>query len=231
VDRLTRKELKTDRFQVETRHMLDYLEEHRPQATRYGVIAAVVVAVALGIFFFIKHQRSVRQQALVAALRIYQVPVGSSEPGSYPNRAERDKALLKSFTELATSYSGSEEAAIAQYSLGSLAAEQGRWADAEKAFRVAADSKNAAYASLARLALAEIYAGQGKLPEAEKLLRSLMEKPTLFVSKEQAAIELARLLASAKPAEARKLLEPLQASQRGAVSRAALGNLQAIPAK
>jgi len=230
VDRLTRKELKTDRLQVETRHLLDYLEEHRPQVRRYGILAAVIVAVALGAFFYTKHQRSTRQQALGEALRIYQAPVGSSEPGSFATKAERDKAVLKSSSELAARYSGSQEAAVAHYYLGSLAVEQGRLADAEKAFRVVGDS-NSAYASLAKLSLAEICAGQGKLAEAEKLLRSLMEKPTLFVSKEQAAIELARLLASAKPAEARKLLEPLQASQRGAVSRAALGNLQAIPAK
>lgn len=230
MDRLTRKELKTDRFQVETRHLLDYLEEHRPQAIRYGIIVAVVLVAGLGIFFFNRHQKSARQQALGSALRVYQVPIGSSELGGYPNQAERDKAALKAFSDLAARYSGSEEAAVAQYYLGSLAAEQGRLADAEKAFRVVADS-NTAYASLAKLALAEILAGQGKLPEAEKLLRSLIENPTLFVSKEQAAIELARLLAPTKPAEARKLLEPLRTDKRGTISRAALTNLQSLPAQ
>lgn len=231
MDRLTRKELKTDRFQVETRHFLDYLEERRPQVIRYGIVAAVIVVAALGIYLFTRHQRNARQETLGAALRIYQAPVGSSEPGSYPNRTERDKVAEKSFTELAGRYSGSQEAAVALYYRGAIAADQGRFADAEKAFRQVADSRSAVYGSLAELALAELWAGQGKLTEAEKLLRSLMEKPTLFVSREEAAIELGRLLAPTKPAEARKLLEPLRTDKRSAVSRAALTTLASIPSK
>ena len=42
----------------------------------------------------------------------------------------------------------------------------------------------------------------------------------MLVSKEQATISLARLLASSNPSEARKLLEPLKAAP-GGVGRAA----------
>lgn len=58
-----------------------------------------------------------------------------------------------------------------------------------------------------------------------------MEQPTLFVSREQAAIELARLLGPTKPAEARKLLEPLRTDKRSTVSRAALTQLAALPSQ
>jgi hypothetical protein len=47
-----------------------------------------------------------------------------------------------------------------------------------------------------------------------------MDKPTVFVSKEQAAIMLARYLTPTKPAEARKLLQPL-INQPGAVGQIA----------
>lgn len=231
MDRLTRKELKTDRFQVETRHVFDYLSEHRREAIRYGILAAVAVVVVLGIYLYGRHQKNVRYQVLEAALRIYQAPVGSTEPGGYPTRAERDKAVTKAFTDLLGRYSSGEEATVARYYLGSMAAYEGRYAEAEKHLRTAAEGGPSAYASLAKLALAEVYAGQGKVSEAEKLLRSLMNKPTLFVSKEQAAIELARILAPAKPAEARKLLEPLRTNKRSAVSRAALTQLAALPSQ
>ena len=46
-------------------------------------------------------------------------------------------------------------------------------------------------------------------------------KPTVLVSKEHATIVLARLLAPSRPAEARKLLEPLRTA-RSVISRAAL---------
>ena len=71
---------------------------------------------------------------------------------------------------------------------------------------------------------------QGKTDDAEKLLRQLIDKPTMFVSKEQATLDLAQVLAKKNPAEARKLLEPLSASPRTAVSRAAVAAMGTIPA-
>lgn len=231
MDRLTRKELKTDRFQVETRHVFDYLSEHRQEAIRYGIAAAVVLVVVLGIYLYSRYQKNASYQVLEAALRVYQAPVGSTEPGGYPTRAERDKAAAKAFTGLLGRYASGDEATVARYYLGAMAAYDGRYADAEKYLRAAADAGPSAYASLAKIALAEVYAGQGKVAEAEKLLRSLMDKPTLFVSKEQAAIELARILGPTKPAEARKLLEPLRTDKRSAVSRNALTLWAALPSK
>ncbi len=66
--------------------------------------------------------------------------------------------------------------------------------------------------------------------DAEKLLRSLIDDPTILVSKEQATIALAKVLAKKNPAEARKLLEPLRA-ERGPVSRAALTALGEMSAQ
>ena len=77
-------------------------------------------------------------------------------------------------------------------------------------------------AELGRQALAQVYASQGKPADAEKLLRELIASPTPTVTKEQATIVLGQLLASSKPDEARKLLEPLRTSTRSAVSRAAI---------
>ena len=77
------------------------------------------------------------------------------------------------------------------------------------------------YAALGKLSLAQVYLSAGRNADAEKLLRSLYEKPSVSVSKEQAAIALARAIAVSKPAEARKLLEPLR-SQRPAISQTAI---------
>jgi DNA-directed RNA polymerase subunit F len=83
---------------------------------------------------------------------------------------------------------------------------------------------------VAQSSIAQIYASQGKTAEAEKLLRQLIDKPTIFVSKEQATLDLAQLVAKRDPAEARKLLDPLSSSSRTAVSRAAVAALGSIPA-
>jgi len=86
------------------------------------------------------------------------------------------------------------------------------------------------YAALARLSLAQIYESQGKSGEAEKLLRHVVDNPTTLVSKEQATISLAKVLAKTKPDEARKLLEPLR-TERSAVSRAAIQAISDLPRK
>ena len=233
MDRLTRKELKTDKFALEVGQIFEYLREHQRESTRYGVVAAIVLLLAIGFVSYRRYQHNVREQALNAALRTQDAQVG--QPGNefipgFPTQAEKDQAVLKAFTDLAGKYPGSGQGIIARYYLGTQAANQGKTAEAEKGFQEVIQSGNAAYGSLAKLCLAELYAGQGKLPEAEKLVRSLIDKPTVLVSKEHATIVLARLLAPSRPAEARKLLEPLRTA-RSVISRAALIALSEMPSK
>jgi len=224
VDRLTRKELKTDRFATEVGHTVEYLEEHRQQAIRYGVIALAVLLIAGGTYYYMRHQRGVRQQMLAEVMQIMEAPVGGatdSASHTYATQEEKDKALKASLTKLAAEHPGSGEGAIARYYLASRLVEEGKSKEAEQLYREVADSAGEEYASTAKFTLAGLYASQGKTAEAEKLLRELIAKPSVLVSKEQATIELARVLAAGKPQEARKLLEPLRTGS-SAVSRAAL---------
>jgi hypothetical protein len=55
-----------------------------------------------------------------------------------------------------------------------------------------------------------------------------MDNPTIFVSKDQATVVLARMLVLSKPAEARKLLEPLRAKP-GAVGQTAIQAYADLP--
>jgi predicted negative regulator of RcsB-dependent stress response len=204
VDRLTRKKLKGDSFARDVGYTVEYLGEHRKQAIRYAIVGVAVLAAVLGVFYYLRQQRIARQAALTAAKDIQEAPIGPP-PGegikSFPTAQERYSAATKAFTDLATKYSGSDEATIAQYHLGSLA----------------------------KLTLADLYRGQGKISEAERLLRSLIAKPTDFVSQEQATIALAELLIPSNPNEARKLLDPLSTTSRPAVGRAAMGVLSQLP--
>jgi predicted negative regulator of RcsB-dependent stress response len=235
VDRITRKELKQDKFAVEVTHTVGYLAEHRTQAIRYGIAGLVVVALVVGFFTWRSHERAARRDALTAALEVRQAPVGPSRGDSlvrtFPTEQDKNKAQIAAFSDVAAKYPGTDEGSVAQYYLGTIAAEQGNLAGAAKAFQEVADSGSANYASMAKLSLAEIYKAQGKAADGEKLIRSVMDKPTEFVSKEQATIALARYLASSNPAEARKLLTPLQSVQRNAVSRIAVAELTSMPAK
>jgi predicted negative regulator of RcsB-dependent stress response len=224
--RLTRKQLKQDKFAAEVGHTVEFVTEHRQQLIRAGIAVAAVLALAAGIYFYVKHQRSVRQMALAEAIRIQETlvgPTGADIP-TYPNQETKDKEVAKAFNAIINEHPGSNEAAVARYYLGSLAADQGKMAEAEKQLKMAVESADKSYGSLAKLALAQVYFSTNRAAEGEKILRDVIANPTVFVSKEQATIALAQALETSKPQEARKLLEPLRTS-RTAISQVAISAL------
>jgi len=224
VARITRKELKTDKFALEVEHTVTFFDEHRQELLRYGAIALGVAALIAGYMIYAGRQHVAREAALSHAIEVQEAGVGgvSASGGlTFPTQDAKDKESIKVFSDLKNKYSGSMEAEVAQYYLGSILADQGNLAQAEKSFQEAAEKGDARYSSLAKLSLAQIYFSDGRDAQGESMLRDLIAHPTVFVSSEQAAITLAKYLEIKKPAEARKLLEPLR-SQPGPVGQIAL---------
>ena len=234
MNRITRKELKSDKFAQEVSNTWEFLTAHPAEVKRYGAIAAAVLVLAGGIFFYTRYQQNARRAALEHALAMDDATVGPQQPGApigqmnFPTQDAKDKALKDTFTSLGSKYRGTQEGAIGELYLGAATADKGELRDAEKVYKEAADSAPDAYASVAKISLAQIYASEGNTAEAEKILRGLIAKPTVFVSKEEATIVLAQLLLHSNPQEARKLLEPLRNS-RTAVSSKAIATLGLIP--
>jgi hypothetical protein len=187
----------------------------------------------LAFLWYSRHQHAVREQALGQALQVMEAQVGNANPNvpsAYPTEDAKQQELSKRLTDVATRYGGSTEGYIATYYLATQLADQGKLAEAEKRFKEVADSAKADYASLAKLALAQIYFSDGRSAEGEKVLRGLMDNPTVLVSKEQATIALARAIARTKPADARKLLEPMR-TVPGQIGQVALSLYGEIPAQ
>lgn len=234
MDRVTRKELKSDVFAFEVGQGVDYVSDHRREFIRWGAIALAAILLLSAISWYRSYRHNQRAAALAAALDIENASLGPAQNEymqTFPTQADKDAAATKAFTELSAKYPGSDEGLIGEYYLAVMAADKGDLPQAEKRFKMVVDGAPSAYASLAKLSLAQIYQSQGKLAEGQKLIRSVIDNPTVLVSKEQATIALARLVAQSNSDEARKLLEPLRASTRPAVSRAALTALSEIPKK
>ena len=228
--RITRKELKSDKFALEVEHTVTFFEEHQKEFMRYGAVALAVAVLAVGYSFYSRHQHALRESALYTAIQAQEAPVGGSPGGglSFPTQEAKDQQTTKLFTDVKTKYSGSDEADIAEYYLGSIRADQGKLAEAEKNYLEAAQKGDAKYSSLAKLALAQIYFADGRTDQGEKMLRDLIANPTIFVSSEQATITLARFLAQKKPAEARKLVQPLM-TRPGPVGQMAIALNNQLP--
>jgi len=231
VARITRKEMKTDRFALEVGQTVTFFEEHQKEIIRYGAIALGVAALIVAYAVYARHQQSAREEVLAKAIQIQEAAVGgvSATGGlTFPTQDAKDQESTRAFSTLAAQYSGSAEAEIAQYYLGCIQADQGKMATAEKSFLDVSQKGDAKYASLAKLSLAQIYFSDGRDAEGEKTLRDLMAHPTVFVSKDQATIALAHFLMIKKPAEARKLLDPLK-TQNSQVGQLALTLSGQIP--
>jgi len=229
VARITRKELKTDKFALEVEHTVTYFDEHRTELLRYAAIAAVVVLIVVGIIIYRNRQSAARQQDLAAAIAVQEASIASVNSGSqlsFPTLQEREKAAIKAFSELAVKYSGNREGQIALNYLGAIAADQGRLDEAEKRFKEVAAGGDARVASLAKLSLAQIYFVQNRNRDGEAQLRDLIAHPTEFVSKEQATFSLARALMKTNPTEARRLIEPLRTSTNPTISQDAINLYQ-----
>lgn len=222
--RLTRKDLKTDKFALEVGHTVDFFEHHRKEAFRYGGAVLVVAVIVLAASLYRNHRHDARQEALANAILAQEAPVGGGSPGTplqFATQDAKSAEATKRFTELIAKHSGSDEATISEYYLAAIASDAGKIAEAEKRYQSVVDNGDAKYGSLAKMALAQLYFVDGHDAQGEQILRDLMVNPTIFISKESATIALARGIARTKPAEARKLVEPLRTS-RSAVSQAAI---------
>ena len=231
MDRVTRSKLKTDRFAVEVEHSVEYVSEHRKQVFQYGAGALVLALIVAGIWYYRDRLHTARQEQLAAAMDIMQAPVAPSGPPGqlfYTTDALKNADAVKAFKPIYDKHFGTDEGTVAASYLGAISMDEGKLSDAEKYFQKVADYGDKNLASMGKLSLAQIYLNAGRQPDAEKVLRSLYDKPTVFVSKEQAAIALARAISTTKPAEARKLLEPLR-TERPAISQVAITLLSQLP--
>lgn len=231
MDRQTRHDLKTDKFVTEVANTVEYVEQHRGQLLKYAGLVLAAVVIAAGAWYFTKTRQEARRAELTQAFRTFNAVIGeSNNPAAktFPTEEARQKAIAAEMAPFAAKYSGTEEGAVAGYLLGVNAADQGRLPESEKYLLAAIADGGKQYGSLAKLALADVYFAQGKTAEAEKLLRELVNSPSTLVSKDEASLSLARVLAKTKPAEARKLLEPMR-SETGAGSRLAVRMLAELP--
>ena len=79
--RITRKELKSDKFALEVEHTVTFFEEHQKEMIRYGGIGVVVILLLIGYNIYSGHQHSQREEALARAITVQEAPVGTATPG------------------------------------------------------------------------------------------------------------------------------------------------------
>lgn len=219
MDKSLQNVIKHDQVLETVEHASEYVSSHRKQVLIYAGAAILVAALGYFGWTYFQAQKKERQLELGAAVGL------TAETTNRTN--ESIKNLSAAYQKVIDKYPGSDEANLAKFIQGTFELEQGDAAKGEKMIResMSADRETA---SLAKYAVADIELARGNAAEAEKLLRELVASPTYMIPKEQATIQLARVISKSKPEEARKLLEPLR-SARSPISTPAIEILGTLP--
>lgn len=217
----TRHQLKEDRFSKATfeaaEKTVHWTQEHQGKLTVAVVAVAVVAAIAIGGWYYVKSQDEKASFELATAVRTMETPLrpaGTPEqPGfpSFESATVRATEARKEFQAIADKYPQTHTGKMARYFVGLTAAQLGDNATAEHNLQEAAGSSDADLASLGKFALASEYANEKKDAQAVDLYKQLIDHPTLLVSKVTAQLELASFYAAhQKPDEARNLYTQIQ---------------------
>ncbi len=217
----TRRQLKEDRF---SRATIDAAEatahwsaEHQSKLIAGGIALLVVVAAALGLWYYFDQQDQKAGVDLSRALRTLDTqirPAGTPPEPDFPSFAsdkERATEAHKQFQAIVDQYPHAHSAEFARYFLGRTSADLGDNAAAERDFKDVASSGNKDLSSLAQLALASVYRSTGRNKDAIEIYKKLADKPTNSVGKATALLELADTYqADQLPAEAKRIYEQVQ---------------------
>lgn len=213
--RYTRHELKQDKFAERTADAVHWTVEHRSKIINISIAVAVILALALGGWWYMNRREAQAQVALGQALLINSSPLRPESIPADPNVpsftsvAERAKAAKEAFNKVADQYGSTRSGQFAQYFAALAEQDLGNTQAAEQQLKATADSRNADVASLSKFALSTLYGSSNREADAVRLLKELIDKPTMSVPKVTAQLQLAELYEPKQPQEARKIYEQI----------------------
>jgi TolA-binding protein len=217
----TRHSLKEDRFSRATinaaENAVHWTVEHQKKLIIGGVALVVVVAAALGIWYYLQRQDAKASVELGKAVRTMEAgirPAGTpAQPDvqSFSSLKERATEAHKQFEAVIAQYPHTRASDFARYFAGISALTLEDTTGAEKNLKEVASVHNADLAALGKFALASVYRKTNRDKDAIELYKQLMDKPTTSVGKATAQMEMAELYREKQqPQEAKRLYEQVQ---------------------
>ena len=228
--RISRKQLKQDRFAEEVGHSVVYVSSHRRQFLIWG---GITIALIIGIVSYTGYRRTLSAEAKAEfqkAVEMYHGKVDTQEqPGgiTFPTTIARVRDTTEQLEKVKTEYADGEEAVGASYYLALLEIEREKVEEAQTRLEALVDEKGE-YAALARLALADLHARREEDEQARRHYQHLIDNPTRVVPKARAQLALARYLSNTdKEEEAKTIFEEMmkQPGTAGVSAGSALSEL------
>jgi hypothetical protein len=215
-EHISRKELKTDRIHDAIEHSAEAVYSHK-QVTLIGLLVVLVVGAGYGGWtIYMERQTAAASAALDVAMKAYSGRVGASsepaEPGevSYPDEAARSKDAAQKFMAAADKYPSTNPGRLARYYAALSMEDIDQQNQALEQLKRLSSGGDKELASMAQYQTAVIYARTGKTDEAAKIFRALADKPSAFVPRPLALLELAATMRQTNPKEAANLYQQIK---------------------
>jgi tetratricopeptide (TPR) repeat protein len=237
----TRHQLKQDRFRGAAigaaEATVHWSVEHKTKLAIAAIVILIVVAGAIGGWYYINKQDEKASVDLSRAVRTLDTPLrpagvpAQPDSPSFASLQERATEARKQFQAIVEKYPHTRSGDVARYFFGLTSAQLGDNATAERELRRVASTHNDDLSALAKFALASVYRNLNRNKEAIDLYKKLIDKPTHTVGKVTAQLDLAATYqADGQAAEAKRLYEQVQkenpSSQASQVASAKLQELK-----
>lgn len=207
-DHLTRKELKQDKIHDALEHSAEAVYTHKQTSIIVLAVVLIVAASYGGWTVYHERQTAAASAAFDTAMKAYSGHIGSApdpaeagEP-SYADEAARSNDALTKFTVVADKYPSTNPGRLARYYAALCLEDLDKQNQALEELKKISNGSDKELASMAQYQTAVLYSRTGKPDDAAKIYRALADKPSVFVTRPLALLELAGVLRQTNPKEA-----------------------------
>jgi len=182
------------------------------------LVILVVAAGYGGWSVYHDRQTAAASAAFDTAMKAYSGRIGPAAPGeladpnevSYADETARANDALGKFNATATKYPSTNPGRLAAYYAALCLEDLDKQNQALEALKKLSSSSDRELASMAQYQTGVIYSRTGKTDDAAKIFRALADKPSAFVSRPLALLELAGALRQTNPKEAANVYQQIK---------------------
>jgi hypothetical protein len=217
-EHISRKELKTDRIHDAIEHGAEAVFSHK-QVTLIALLVVLVVVAGYGGWTVYSERKTAEaSNAFENAMKAYMGRVGPPVPGeqsdpnelSYADDNAKSKDAAQKFGAVADKYSSTNPGRLARYYQALSLENLDQQNQALEELKKISSGSDKELMAMAQYQTAVIYARTGKTDDAAKLFRSLADKPSTFVTRPLALLELAGVLRQSNPKEAANVYQQIK---------------------
>jgi len=207
-DHISRKELKQDKIHDALEHGAEAVYSHKQVSLIVLVVVLVVAAAYGGWSVYHDRQTAAASAEFDNAMKAYSGHIGpSADPAeagepSYADEAARSYDALQKFTVVADKYPSTNPGRLARYYAALCLEDLDKENQALEELKKISAGSDKELASMAQYQTAVMYSRTGKPDDAAKIFRALADKPSVFVPRPLALLELAGVLRQNNPKEA-----------------------------